>query len=271
MSTCVQSAVLSNPRLYYPLQHTYQYLTIKDLLTLASTCTKFYNDIETYCKEKSKRLGLKKIVYRLYRQQLKRELDFSLEFKRVDYNYKWLYVSWTKLRRIHRKSVTHTHLVNSYTVFDAKLKRNIIDLTNIRSLRFAHTFRKISPGKYRAGLRMRVDEQSWSHHDAPAFLHLHWTDRDGFHDRRTEVRVNEWGSLRECIDALKTTGCVQFNGGLLGNYDRCEGWFDFCLEEFSLRQVSDVTFEFKDVVNCSWKCGMQWDYVQLKPTDWQNN
>jgi len=266
--------LICDQRLDDPLKRVFYYLSVKDLFMLASVSRKLYTDIECYCKETCIRLTLESVVLTLLKQQLKHEIEFHLEFKAANYRYKWLFMIWVKLKGVHRKSVTQYHLSNlanpSYITkkYDNFLQRHILELTNVRLLHCTLTFCSISPGNYRAALRMNINNILWPDHDAPATIITRWEDSCGFHENKIKVKTNEWG--RFCDD-LRKGNSIRVNGAWLTNYDTCHGWFDFCLDDFNLLECSEVTFEFKDIVNCRWKSGIRWDYVELKQIDWNNN
>ena len=265
--------LIYDQRLYDPFQHVFIYLSVNDLFAVASVSRKFYNYVESYCKETCKRLALENAVEKLFEEEIKQGSEFHVEFKEANYKYKWLFTTWMKTRRVHRKSITAHNVRNFRNPFymvrryDNQLQRHIVELTNMRWLYFTHTFYSISPGNYRAVLRMNI-KAIIPGRGAPATIKLRWVGSDGFHEKRTEINSCRLGSLCDDLKILKKEEVINMNGASLTNYDACHGWFDFCLEDIYFVEYSDVTFEFKDTVDSQFKCGMRWDYVELKQTDW---
>ena len=127
----------------------------------------------------------------------------------------------------------------------------------------------VLPGCYRAVLRMSIADVSWMDHYASATIKIFWQDTRGAeHERRTEVKAHEWKEICETLKTLEEGAYISVRGGSVCNYDSTTGWFDLCLEEFRLDELTHVTFEFKDILNFWWVSGMRWDYVEMRTMDW---
>ena len=262
--------LIYDPRLYDPFQELCRYLCVRDLSTLACVSRKFYSDIEDFCEKICLRLRLKIEINNLLHRQPLLERDNTIRNKLIgsEYTYRWLFSIWNKFKRVRRRSIRYIWFAQAGNpkhipiYFDRKLQRDIVEIKSVCWLHLTHMFSSVTPGHYRAALRMEVNDVSAGHHVAPGKIIVHWEDAGALHERKAEIMWNHWSLLR---DSLKKTKCVNSNGAVLTNYDSDTGWFDFCLQDFKLTTTTDVHFEFNDI---GWKSGMRWDYLELKSIDW---
>ena len=130
---------------------------------------------------------------------------------------------------------------------------------------------------------MSVVDVSWMDHYASATIKIFWNDTKGEGERRTEIKAHEWKEICDRVKTLEEGTYISLRGASLCDYDPQTGWFDLYLEEFTVSGDAggdddthiadtdggtDVTFEFKDILNFWWVSGMRWDYVELRPMDW---
>ena len=265
--------LIYDQRLHDPWQNVFIYLSVKDLFVLASVSRSFYHNIENYCQIICKKLSLESCVLGYFKYQLVLKQDTLVEHKLhgEHYKYRWLYVTWRRLRRVHRKSITKFAMDNlgnpTYIIrkYDNVVKREIVMFTSVIWLQFTHKFADILPGKYRAIMRMSNDK-------APVKIRIYWEDSNGYHEKITEVRSYQWQGLRNRIRRLKRGKSIKLKGdACVTNYDSRNGWFDFCVADFKLHEVSNVVLEFSDIIDDWWKAGMRCDYAELRPIDWITN
>lgn len=267
-----------NQRLHYPLQCILTYLNVKDLHMLSCTSKKLNQDVETFFKVLCKSLSLDRAIKTIISQQLALEKDQLILniLKNKNYFHKWLFMKWTKVRRVYRKPVADFHIIpteNPWHIkkeIDSILNREVVNIVKLRWMYFAHKFFDILPGTYKAVLHLNISNVSWLDRYASAKISTYWEDSNGFHEMKSEKKIIEWQDWSDTLNKITLGNCISLQGEYLLNYDIQSGWFDLCSDNFTLDETADVTFEFKDAFNFLWVSGICLDYVELKPLDWMS-
>lgn len=258
-------------QLYEPLHDIFSYLNVRDLASLARVSRRLYKYVELHYEMTCKR----KCILRAVTSYLKgtpaseAELTIKETIIRGEYSYRWLYTTWKRVNRIYRKSLTNIWFPQeNLTVARQsprrvhKCERLVVHHTPLTH----HQFSNVLPGTYRAAIRIKVNNMMRNMQSEPALINTIWRDSYRCYEKTTQIKWDRWRCLR---DYLKQSRIVSINGAILTNFNSSTGWFDFCFEQFVIREITNVTFEFRDLENTWLKSGMRWNYLELKPIDWR--
>lgn len=94
-------------------------------------------------------------------------------------------------------------------------------------------------------------------------LYVQWIDSKGRHEVKTILDYVKYNKLARSV-RLRNGKSLKVDGATLGNFDRKRHWFDFCLNDFTVSDVSDVIFGLS-YIDASCKTKMSWDYIELRP------
>lgn len=145
---------------------------------------------------------------------------------------------------------------------DESLGRDIIILKGLWWLGFKKRLGLHSPGRYRARIRLYVDEHTrWSNYSQnPLTMSVN------------KIEISDSGEVNN-RSALVTESCPPTiwreiaSGTYQGKHkviadELSDNWYFFYLDPFEIRIEEELEFEFKDIWN-TFKSGMKWDLIEL--------
>lgn len=267
--------LIYNDELTDPLEHVFNYLTIKELCNLSQVSLKFYQGIGTFANRIYHNLsqdivdGDSKNLHFYLKDELELKKRFSTLPRLQQYV---LTAKWQKLCR-HSVAKCHFAWINSLQYFekkfDTKLDREIAHLKMVCWLEIITSFDQVSCGKYEFKIRLDIDRGNISREGANIFAK--WEDSDGPHKRCVKLTSDIFYHLQKQLKTQKPTKMdvlkvAEGEGGRAWacNYDF--GFFDFVLGDIDIASPCKVTCCLSDL-GATWKQNMRYDYFELTPVD----
>ena len=144
---------------------------------------------------------------------------------------------------------------------DVALKRDVVVVKKVACLRFSHTFRHVTPGRYTLQIRLRLSNARWEkiHPQCPAVVTVTSKVAGKSEKMCVEQKIDPhwWGTI-ECHQSHS-----EFENASVV-FDRDSDWFFLKLRSFSIVEEAEVKVTFDDSANPNWKHGAIFDFVELK-------
>ena len=261
----------------YHLSYIFGFLRPDDLLELALTCSAMKSSVYEFCSTKSNP-DLPMIENFFKNESCLSPKEVSLKNTLQKYQSPLMIHKLSKYYKMRvRVSCTDVDFFPHSTnpayfdiSVDDNLKHNVVSLQSVCWLEIKHCFKAVKPGKYKAAMRMKFDENfRWPANHSTVVLKVSWKDdEDDACENFNEgiFKSSDWVKIKAMVEE----GGKPFKGFPsncnLTNYNKNLGWFDFELsDEIAIDKETDLAFIFQDVINGSWKSGVAFDYIELIP------